>query len=264
MKGALINSGSIDIKETMVEERLCLKLPDNFKWLSAKVIDATTGSKANLEIVNNRIFINLGLFRKNEFIRFEALADIPSDNKDNLPTTIIFKDKLSFEHRIADTDKVEKRESKLELPSFKNMLGAFYLVYFLMVLFATIWIIFFPPDIRRDYAEFNYQLKYDSAVKIVKATPHLNGTVDLLSLQGKDISTIKIAEFNSRLQKIETNDFKTDGWLSNFVKKNIQTVLTIYFIVMLFITSTVVLSRIVEYRKLKKLRYSLNLDKENK
>jgi uncharacterized pyridoxamine 5'-phosphate oxidase family protein len=178
LKGFIVNSGAIDIKDDMVEENLKLKLPENFKWLSVKIVDSTKGSKATTTIASdNELVFHLGLFRKNEFLRFEALADVPQSADKNTSANSILTEELKFEHRIADTSKVEIRPMDLELPNLKKRLlpkiimPAFLLVYIVVLIFLVG---------RKDIlSEFHYCLKDGDTITVLRATPHINNTVEL-------------------------------------------------------------------------------------
>jgi hypothetical protein len=110
LKGALINTGSKDITESMVEERLSFSLPHRFKWLEAKVIKHSKGGKGRIDKSPQRLEFPLGLFRRNEFIRFEAIAEVPTNGVNSSQSAKHLKsallDSLRISHRIADTQAI--------------------------------------------------------------------------------------------------------------------------------------------------------------
>jgi hypothetical protein len=101
----------------MVEQKLAFVLPSDFRWLTAKIVGSSGNVKATIAIQDNSLVFTTGLFRCNEFIRLQAIAETPIDAaaKDKKHETI--EDRLekaiSITHRIADTQKV----AKLELPT---------------------------------------------------------------------------------------------------------------------------------------------------
>lgn len=233
LKGALINNGSIDIKEDMVEERLCLVLPVSFKWLSAKIIDSSIGSKVHFELVDNKIFVNLGLFRINEFIRFEALANISTD-KNNGPAAEIFTENLNFEHRIAETSKVEKVEIKNESYFYKNRNMVLYLFITQLTLFLILGSIYYGTEIRKLAFDLSYNQMQDS---------------------------IAIAELKSVLENLPLNELEAQSRYNNIVRNNS---ITIYTLLGIILFSCYLISELLytfQFRKAKKLRKLLNLEK---
>src|SRR5205085_6381415 len=63
LKGIFHNTGSIDITESMVEEKLTIHLPEGFKWLTGKVVSTSADVKANLTLLSpHSLIFDLGLF----------------------------------------------------------------------------------------------------------------------------------------------------------------------------------------------------------
>ena len=118
IKGVVLNSGNKDLTASDIEKSLKLSLPENGKWLDSKVINKSTDLVANLSEDGNKLEFDLGLFRKGEYVYFEALAesetiDTPHKN-------------LKFEHRIADTDRIKiypKQNINEQLKTKLFMLG---------------------------------------------------------------------------------------------------------------------------------------------
>ena len=115
LKGYFVNTGRKDITADMVDDPLTIILPKEYLWLQAKVVSGQV--KANdPEIKNELLEFNLGrLFRCNEYLGFEALAEIPlsdhqsdEDGKQSYGKQLL--DSLKFSHRIADTGKVDIKD----------------------------------------------------------------------------------------------------------------------------------------------------------
>lgn len=111
LKGALINSGTIDIEPSMVESPLKLSLPTHFALRIARILETSPNLDASIVKSGEEIILNIGLFRINEFIRFEALAESQSQLpslKDSTKPFYSRSDKLfTFSHRIANTKAVK-------------------------------------------------------------------------------------------------------------------------------------------------------------
>lgn len=129
LKGSFLNTGSKDISEAMVEEKVSISLPEQFRWLTAKVVSASPNVQAKVAILDRSVVLETGLFRCGEYIRFEALVEVPT--KDPQGKTESIKERLikalTINHRIADTQKI-KREDLLFLNknarrSFPAILG---------------------------------------------------------------------------------------------------------------------------------------------
>ena len=120
VKGYLINDGTIDINPKIIEQNLTLNLPTDFKWLSAKIVNKSDGNQSTLQILeHDTIEIQFGLFRRDEFIDFEALAEVPINEKGK-DAGIVLSNNITFDHRIADTDKVKRQKLTLESLKFWN------------------------------------------------------------------------------------------------------------------------------------------------
>src|ERR1035438_9026699 len=77
IKGAILNTGSKDITNEMVEQKLTFALPEGFRWLTAKVVGNSGNVVGAIDIQDRSLVFTTGLFRCNEFIRFQAIAEIP-------------------------------------------------------------------------------------------------------------------------------------------------------------------------------------------
>ena len=116
IKGYIMNTGSKDITRDMIEKPLTLKLPDGFRWLDAKVVPSKSVVEGKLQIKQaNSAEFELGLFRVNEYVKFEALVQVPSlESQSQIGyegnAAARLRETLKVEHRIADSHKVIRRE----------------------------------------------------------------------------------------------------------------------------------------------------------
>ncbi|WP_319759579.1 hypothetical protein [Maridesulfovibrio sp.] len=104
LTGAFLNSGKKDITKDMIESPIEISLPNDYKWLTAKIIKNKI--EANISIKDDKIKINTGLFRKGECVRFNALVQVPSDNSSKTLSSRL-KSALKFNHRISNTHKIK-------------------------------------------------------------------------------------------------------------------------------------------------------------
>jgi hypothetical protein len=95
LKGFLVNTGRKDITNEMVEKALTFQLMDGYRWLEVSARASTDGDE-RAKIVNLKtVVFSLGLFRCNEFIRFEALVEVSDGTA--------WASEMFTHHRIADT-----------------------------------------------------------------------------------------------------------------------------------------------------------------
>jgi len=99
LKGTLHNTGHKDIIPEMVGKSITLHVPEDFKWLAAKIVDSSPDVHASVEEDPTSLRFATGLFRCEEYFRFEALAEVPfSDSDQSIERRLLTPLKLS--HRI--------------------------------------------------------------------------------------------------------------------------------------------------------------------
>jgi hypothetical protein len=98
-RGFLLNTGSKDIANDMVDQPLQIQLSDGYRWLEAS--GKTTFDRVeHAKIVNAKtVELALGLFRRDEVIRFEGLIEVAEGKN--------WIGRFQFHHRIADTSHVK-------------------------------------------------------------------------------------------------------------------------------------------------------------
>lgn len=194
LKGFLLNTGSKDVTESMAEKGLSLNLPEDFRWLTARVVSASPNVRGSTRCSERSIFFEMGLFRCNEHIRFEALAEVPAET-DRGESTLggILEQALTFDHRIADTRKVDKQELLTESQRRRwrnqSVLMGSALVGLVAALVVGVWL-------DRSRAEIQYSLvRGDSTVIDVTGWPRLNGTIELRGVQDGFREVLPIRSF---------------------------------------------------------------------
>jgi hypothetical protein len=111
LKGILHNTGSIDITEAMIKKALAIKLPEGYRWRAHKIVSSSSEVQADIKKVNpTTLEFEIGLFRCDEHIRFEALAEVPiqqdSSEQRVEDAGVRLTRALIISHRIAETRKV--------------------------------------------------------------------------------------------------------------------------------------------------------------
>lgn len=142
IEGALVNTGNKDILPTMIERPICLNLPEDYKWLTAKIISTSNSVEANIIVSDQILTINSGLFKINEFIHFQALLQAPHEA--NIAKIENKLDKIiNLSHRIADMSKI--KNVKLVNIQIKHVI-----LIILMFLFTTIFFAYIGYDIANE------------------------------------------------------------------------------------------------------------------
>jgi hypothetical protein len=112
INGYFLNMGTKDITRTMIVERLSIVLPNEFKWLEAKIVDASyEGNKKAPDISHteefSKLIFNIELLRHDTYINFEALVESPAEQPSSYEeASSTVARAMTFEHEIADTHKV--------------------------------------------------------------------------------------------------------------------------------------------------------------
>ncbi len=156
IKGSFLNTGAKDISDVMVEEDIAISLPDKFKWLTAKIISASPKVQANVNVTEKAISFDIGLFRRKEYIRFEALAEVDTeDSPDRKEEESIEKrliNSLSITHRIADTQKIKKKDLSLSDYTRKRLKRRFIplgiTIFLGIVFFVGFYFLGFPAKLH--------------------------------------------------------------------------------------------------------------------
>ncbi len=80
LKATLINYGNKDITKAMMYETPCVVLPEGFRWLEWNVDRRFSDIEATISVVSEtKLVPEFSLLKVNERIRFEALAEVPTD-----------------------------------------------------------------------------------------------------------------------------------------------------------------------------------------
>lgn len=181
LKGALLNSGKLDISPLTIEKPLTVELPNGYQWLEANIIGASNNVNASIAINDaNELHIDTGLFRCGEFIRFQALAEVPVDEKDKSLGHSELGDSLEstmkFLHRIANTGKVIRAEveavdrkkiiRKILIPTIVGVVGAIALASSFFFKGIDGKLVYSYELSENEYADVTIKPKSDGMLKV--------------------------------------------------------------------------------------------------
>lgn len=217
MRGHIINTGKKDITDEMVSQPLTFNLPYGFKWRKVNITAQSGGLDAKYEVKNNTsLLFNFGLFRCNESISFEALAEIPNETNTKESVALRLKKSITITHRIADTRKVEERtlpNDPFENKSWLRTDTFLFLVYLFIfvILFPFLEIIFGKP------ATIQYTITRDGKTFLAEVIPKSNGELK-----------IKGIDHNIKYYQTSEEFFQDRSWSAKSVmkKKGITTYIT--------------------------------------
>lgn len=217
VKGAILNTGSKDITESMIEKKISLTLPDEFRWLTAKIVSCSQNVHAKIKIEGQNLSFLTGLFRCNEFIRFQAIAEVPIHPSKNERIERCLEKAITINHRIADTKKVvslnlpnKLYKKNIAISSFKPVL----LVTIVIIILSIIG--FYTSELETHFiiSDAN-SIQHEVVVK-----PKLDGNITLKGVKDNFSKIIPADEFfkqgNFTIKIARSYDFKTIGILISF------------------------------------------------
>lgn len=250
LRAALLNTGSKDITPEMVAEKVSITLPENFQWLNAKITSKSPDVHGFIKVDQHTLYFDLGLFRRKEFIRFEALVEVPLQQKGGKSPEDTLGNIIKVSHRIADTQKV----ISTDMPSLAFVKKAFLKYIFapvLALLIITLIIVLLVNYFYGWPAEMQYELSSDNGqITTVRAKPKTNGRI---RIKGEDIrKTIDIEEFAVRARISR-----------DLVSKSEEKAIVTLFVINIILPILLYLFIIWERRKERMLRNLLSIDTPN-
>jgi hypothetical protein len=156
---ALLNTGTQDITPETIEKPISITLPEEYKWLSVGKTVFSSDIEADIKIIHDqKIEINTGLFKLNDFIRFQSLLSVPE--RDHFFKNLIsgdFTKIFKFTNRISDLEISIINLSDLNIDKLlktnpnKLRRSVIKLIsYFLILTIANIMIGYYNFDIIQD------------------------------------------------------------------------------------------------------------------
>ncbi|MDO8139919.1 MAG: hypothetical protein Q6358_00330 [Candidatus Brocadiales bacterium] len=242
MRGHIINTGKKDITNDMISQPLTFSLPHGFKWKKVNITAQSNGLDAKYEVKNDAsLLFNLGLFRCNEYISFEALAEIPNEINTKESAALRLKKAITISHRIADTRKVEERILPNDPFEAKSWIRT---DTFLFLVLLFIFVILFPilEMIGEKPAIIQYTITREGKTFLAEVIPKANGE-------------LKIKGINHNIKYYQNSEefFQDRSWSAKSVVKKKD--MTAYILVALMLTGTGFFAahELIERRRAKKL-----------
>lgn len=228
LKASFINTGSIDLSTLNNAHKLKIKLSEGYKWINCKLTNQSKDIRCNLSIIENELVFDFDLLRKNEFIQFEAFAEI----KNTIKPAYIFRKSLIFLHRIPNTSKVDK------LPYLnENQISDKKFEFKKSMVFATIFLI-----ASLSYGLYNV---YNKSSKLIYVYNENNEKYQVISTS-IGLNQIKIEDDNKDFIKtMSLNEFNSltnlhaeikDSTFFDLLKK--MSLFIIYLVMYIFFTIT--------------------------
>jgi len=193
LKATFINDGDIDIDNNSIEKPITIELKEGLKWIKSKVTEVSSGLSCN-SLINDSgtaLEFNFKLFRRKEFIQFEALIEI-GDPKYKASDVY---DNLTINHRIANTHKIQLT-SLLNEEQMKKKKGKIksntltYSIYFVVMIVVLFIELFYLK---------NTELHYITPTNIeFKASPKSDNTIEIKNIKTGEKKSISLTEFQDK------------------------------------------------------------------
>jgi len=226
IKGALLNTGKKDISNDMVEDNIKIELPANYKWVTAKVISKAKNVKADANInIDTELEFEFGLFRTNEYVRFQALYEKSSDEtKDEVGEEIFVKKgkkskRANFSHRIKDVKDIKIKTVTSEDKSKNDLKGSLFILLggIVFAIFMASISVFLP-----------------SQQDIIFKSLLNNDRVTIKEIK-EDIVYYKKYKSNSEEDKLSIKFFNEDFIPTNELVYQREPIKTVYFLFIFFV-----------------------------
>lgn len=215
IKGALVNSGDIDINRKLAEKDISMNLPEGCKWLNIKSTKFSEGLNVNVFIEDEkRASFAFDLFRKNEFVQFEGL--IEAESKDI--SSALIDSELEFFHRIENTSRIDIKNllSPNQIKKKKKTAIIYSIGLFLMIITISLTLIFNLFGTKKEPIYFRE--KGSNSAIFYEVSKSNNNEVRLKSKNSESELVLTIEDFNNRF--IASKDeltlwqkFKDTYWL---------------------------------------------------
>jgi hypothetical protein len=199
LKGCFINDGDIDIEGDKIEKPICIELPEKYSWKNCKITETTKNLVCNFSIINdNTVELNLGLFRKGEYIQIEALVEATHEiqNDENIFDLICFNHRISQTQKIAKINLLSETQIKKKKSKIKERIWSTLIQMLVPIAFSIVFFLFFKS------AEIIYRTTENGKINEYKATPKRDGFVELKNIKTSQENLISILEFQDKTKYI--------------------------------------------------------------
>lgn len=210
LKASFINTGTIDLSTKDNSHKVKINLCNDFKWINGKI--TSHSNEVICDLVNNEkeLILDFDLLRTNEYIQFEAFAEITNSTK----PAQTFRKALNFNHRIPNTGKVDKlmylNEEQIKDKRYEFRKNAVFMTLFLLLLLIFTAYSFFTKSTDIEYVYKPEKIEY-----IVKVSSI--GSDKVKMTEGDFEEIMKLDKFNE-LKTIKARIKKPTLW--EYFKKN--------------------------------------------
>lgn len=245
LKGGFVNNGNIDIDKASIHEPVCIKLPEHWRWLQAKITGSSRHVKGKCKIRDeSNLEFKWDLLKSGEFLSFNALIKSPRVDKieKDAKAADDLLERISFSQRITNLRRI--KTEKLSGVGKKSLRGlVFYLIPFLPLLVLGV------VALLSTYSYHPSELRFlvegpDIEASEVLITAQKNGLVAIKRLDGTLLDEVKSAELFSKYKfsRSMIDLGRTTDWF-----------LVIYGLSFIFFGGVATTSRYFKWRKEKRL-----------
>ncbi len=203
-KGTFFNNGNIDIEKSIVYKPLEIELPDNYSWVSNKIIDSSDGLDIELKQVENKLIFQWDLLKEGEYFTFDSLVEYKTQEEESENINIgrkLLKD-ININHRITDLKKIKKENS---IPRPTSITGIFIMSIIILALVTSTSYYSFGQYLFPKYIVLT-EVKSNSGAKFVSIKAIDEKTISFLDKDDDEILTISknsFPKYNLGTLKIE-------------------------------------------------------------
>lgn len=200
-KGTFFNSGNADIDKTMVHKPLLIKLPEDYIWTKAKIVDKSNDVVIKESIDNNQLIFNWDILKENEYFTFDSIIEYkPDPDKDSISDDYDITRKLSrnisFNHRITNLKSINKER----LPSKPmGFIGMFFLSLYMLCFVGLGLHLSAGQFVFPDY-DLQFKIQRDSTTSYAKLEAINKDEIKLTNKKENTIFTVKNAELYQLLR----------------------------------------------------------------
>lgn len=218
LKAKLLNNGQIDIDKNRIYSPLKIKSTDDFNWLETTITSNPESATTSVKLISEtEIQLDWDLLKKDEFIEFEALAEVVNTDKQYLEKALDFYNGLFFDFRITDLNSIQKEKLFSNSNRQRNFLSRITKVTALAAIFLGIVFLvfgFFPnmSILGKDTLKYRIEIKGLEKSGIIKTSKGDN--VKLSLDDSKEEVILSVDQFNKMckikvVEKIVTDPHTT-------------------------------------------------------
>jgi hypothetical protein len=236
-KGTFFNSGNSDIDKTIIHKPLLIKLPEDYIWTKAKIIDKSNDIAIKESIDNNQLIFKWDILKENEYFTFDSIIEYKqSSDKDDISDDFNITRNLSrnirFNHRITNLKSIKKQHPTSKPMHYRVLL---YIILCSLSIAGGCLYLATGQFVSPNY-DLQFKLQRDNTIYYAKLNAVDKDKIELINERME-----KFTLTNKELGQLLSKDFK-------IVKQNIKYVRlyvgSLAVVGMLFFTISLTLSEI--------------------